>query len=201
MVKRTPRKRNAAAAEAVVGEKASGEDEMEEEGEKSLETEEEKKGANVIEENPLFEEEDQGEDEEENVGGEAEKLDSSSSTLEDLGGSSTSRYKLKRSRQVARREDTEVPAKESQEGDKLEGAEEEEPMEIASVETVADVAVDEDEPMTKKSKQQLEDDKGETAKAKVLEENIQPEKLKVVELRNQLKVTIESQKIEICWNT
>jgi len=70
-----------------------------EEDEKSLEADEEK-GANVIEENPLFEEQD--DDEEENVGGDAEKLDSSSSTLEDLGGTSTSRYKLKRSRQVAR---------------------------------------------------------------------------------------------------
>merc|ERR1719300_877655 len=61
-------------------------------------------------------------------------------------------------------------------------------MEIASVETVTNVVVvDEDEPMTKKSKQQLEDDEIETVKAKVLEENIQPQKLKVVELRNQLK--------------
>ena len=116
MVKRTPRKRNAAEAEAALVEKASGEDETEEE--QSLETEEER-GANVIEENPLFEEE--------------------------------------------------------------------APMEIASVETVAD-AVDEDEPVAKKSKQ--ENDESETAKAKVLEENVQPEKLKVIELRNALKVTI-----------
>ena len=115
MVKRTPRKRNAAEAESALVEKASGEDEKEEE--QSLETEEER-GANVIEENPLFEEE-QGE--------------------------------------------------------------EEAPMEIASVETVAD-AVDEDEPVAKKSKI-------ETANAKILEENVQPEKLKVIELRNALKVT------------
>ena len=65
--------------------------------------------------------------------------------------------------------------------------EEEAPMEIASVETVAD-AVDEDEPVTKKSKQ--EKDERETPKAKLLEENVQPEKLKVIELRNALKVTI-----------
>ena len=121
MVKRTPRKRNAPEAEAALVEKASGEDETEEE--QSLETEEER-GANVIEENPLFEEQ-QGE--------------------------------------------------------------EEAPMEIASVETVAD-AVDEDEPVTKKSKQ--EKDERETPKAKLLEENVQPEKLKVIELRNALKVTI-----------
>ena len=119
MVKRTPRKRNAAEAEAALVEKAAGEDETEE---KSLETEEER-GANVIEENPLFEEQ-QGE--------------------------------------------------------------EEAPMEIASVETVAD-AVDEDEPVAKKSKQ--EKDEIETANAKILEENVQPEKLKVIELRNALKVT------------
>ena len=122
MVKRTPRKRNAAAAEAVVGEKASGEDEMEEK-EKSLETGEGRE-ANVIEENPLFEEE-QGE--------------------------------------------------------------EEEPMEIASVETIAD-AMDEGEPVAKKSKQ--ENDKSEPPKAEILQENMQPEKLKVFELRNALKVTI-----------
>ena len=114
MVKRTPRKRNAAEAEAALVEKASGEDETE--GEQSLETEEEK-GANVIEENPLFEEE-QGE--------------------------------------------------------------EEAPMEIASVETVAD-AVDEDEPVAKKSKQENDE-------SKILKENVQPEKLKVIELRNALKV-------------
>ena len=120
MVKRTPRKRNAAEAEAALVEKASGEDETEEEH--SLKTEEES-GANVIEENPLFEEQ-QGE--------------------------------------------------------------EEAPMEIASVETVAD-AVDEDEPVAKKSKQ--EKDEIETANAKILEENVQPEKLKVIELRNALKVT------------
>merc|ERR1719341_350707 len=115
----TPRKRNAAAAEAVVGEKASGEDEMEEK-EKSLETGEGRE-ANVIEENPLFEEE-QGE--------------------------------------------------------------EEEPMEIASVETIAD-AMDEGEPVAKKSKQ--ENDKSEPPKAEILKENMQPEKLKVFELRNALK--------------
>ena len=121
MVKRTPRKRNAAEAESALVEKASGEDEKEEE--QSLETEEER-GANVIEENPLFEEQ--------------------------------------------------------------QGEEEEAPMEIASVETVAD-AVDEDEPVAKKSKQ--ENDESETAKVKVSEENVQPEKLKVIELRNALKVT------------
>ena len=121
MVKRTPRKRNAAEAESALVEKASGEDEKEEE--QSLETEEER-GANVIEENPLFEEQ--------------------------------------------------------------QGEEEEAPMEIASVETVAD-AVDEDEPVAKKSKQ--EKDEIETANAKILEENVQPEKLKVIELRNALKVT------------
>ena len=102
-------------------EKASGEDETE--GEQSLETEEER-GANVIEENPLFEEQ--------------------------------------------------------------QGEEEEAPMEIASVETVAD-AVDEDEPVAKKSKQ--EKDEIEAANAKILEDNVQPEKLKVIELRNALKVT------------
>ena len=117
MVKRTPRKRNAAAAEAVVGE-----NEMEEK-EKSLETGEGRE-ANVIEENPLFEEE-QGE--------------------------------------------------------------EEEPMEIASVETIAD-AMDEGEPVAKKSKQ--ENDKSEPPKAEILKENMQPEKLKVFELRNALKVAI-----------
>ena len=68
-------------------------------------------------------------------------------------------------------------------------------MEIASVETVAD-AVNEDEPSAKKSKQQ-DDNENETAKVKVLEENIQPEKLKVFELRNLLKVTIEPQNIDI----
>ena len=116
MVKRTPRKKNAAEAETAVVEKAFGKDELEEKTE-------EERGVNVIEENPLFEEK-QGE---------------------------------------------------------------EELMEIASVETVAD-AVDEDEPVAKKSKQ--ENDESETAKAKVLEENVQPEKLKVIELRNALKVTI-----------
>merc|ERR1719209_1988565 len=58
-------------------------------------------------------------------------------------------------------------------------------MEIASVETVSDAAVDKDEPSSKKSK--LEDEKSEENKDKVLKENIQPEKLKVIELRNELK--------------
>ena len=72
MVKRTPRKRNAAAAETSVLEKVSCEEEMEED--KSEETGE-GKGSNEIEENPLFEE--LSEDGE-------EKLDSSSSTLEEV---------------------------------------------------------------------------------------------------------------------
>ena len=53
MVKRTPRKRNAAAAETSVLEKVSCEEEMEED--KPEETGE-GKGGNEIEENPLFEE-------------------------------------------------------------------------------------------------------------------------------------------------
>ena len=176
MVKRTPRKRNAAAAETSVLEKVSCEEEMEED--KSEETGE-GKGSNEIEENPLFEE--LSEDGE-------EKLDSSSSTLEDLGASSTSRYKLKRSRQVASGV-AEMDAKASDlEDDKVgEEVEEEEcEMEIASVETVP-VPLDDEEPSPKKSKQEV-DEIGST-KCELLEKHVQPEKMKVIELRNQLKVT------------
>ena len=92
------------------------------------------------------------------------------------------------------RSDAESPAKESKEALNLEDdkvdEEEEEPMEIASVETVSD-AVDKDEPSAKKSKKGEDDDESETTKEKVLKENIQPEKLKVIELRNELKVTIK----------
>ena len=64
--------------------------------------------------------------------------------------------------------------------------EEECEMEIASVETVP-VPLDDEEPSPKKSKQEV-DQIGST-KCELLEKHVQPEKMKVIELRNQLKVT------------
>ena len=165
MVKRSPRKRATAAA-ADAADKEKGVEDEEGEGEDEKSNRSEAdRGA--IEENPLFEQVEEKDDDN-------EKLNKSSS-------------KLKRTRKPAMPNSDAVggdAADENSEG-------EEEPIEITAVETVL-AAEDEDEPLMKKSKKQEE---GNLANEADLDENIQPEKLKVVELRNELKVS--SSKIAI----
>ena len=159
MVKRSPRKRATAAAADAV-DKEKGVEEEEGEGEdKKSNRSEADKGA--IEENPLFEDVEKDDNK--------EKLNESCS-------------KLKRTRKPTMPNSDAVggdAADENSEG-------EEESMEITAVETVR-AAEDEDEPLMKKSKNQEE---GNLASNEAdLDENIQPEKLKVAELRNELKVS------------
>ena len=165
MVKRSPRKRATAAA-ADAADKEKGVEDEEGEGEDEKSNRSETdRGA--IEENPLFEQVEEKDDDN-------EKLNKSSS-------------KLKRTRKPAMPNSDAVggdAADENSEG-------EEESIEITAVETVL-AAEDEDEPLMKKSKKQEE---GNLANEADLDENIQPEKLKVVELRNELKVS--SSKIAI----
>ena len=166
MVKRSPRKRaTAAAADAVDKEKGPEDEEGEGEDKKSNQSEADR---GAIEENPLFEEVEEKDDNK-------EELNKSSS-------------KLKRTRKPV------MPNSDAVGGDAADekSENEEESIEITAVETVL-TAEDEDEPLKKKSKKQ---EKGNLAPNEAdLDENIQPEKLKVVELRNELKVS--SSKIAI----
>ena len=160
MVKRSPRKRaTAAAADAADKEKGVEDEEGEGEDEKSDRSEADR---GAIEENPLFEEVEEKDDNK-------EELNKSSS-------------KLKRTRKPA------MPNSDAVGGDAADekSENEEESIEITAVETVL-AAEDEDEPLMKKSKKQ---EKGNLAPNEAdLDENIQPEKLKVAELRNELKVS------------